>query len=161
MSTTSTATADAQHTTVSGDADSLFVNGILLSANASKQERWLASEHPDVLRRINNQHDDYDASRADIIDHIARKLAVRAKENGESITLPDATTDEFVVTQHAEDDDHDRFVPDENGATSQNCPECGSDMHSQVLQTRSADEAGTEIYKCSDPTCSHTERRND
>jgi len=161
MSSTTSATNGAQNTTISGSTSSLFVNGILLSANSSKQERWLASEYPDVLKRINQEHDD--SERDDIIDHMARKLGSLIKREGGTVTLPDVGDNEFVVTHHAEADDHNRFIPNsaDPQSGSETCPDCGSDMHSQILQTRSADEAGTEIFKCSDPTCSHTERRND
>jgi len=159
MSTTTNDATDAQHTTIDGTFDALFADGDLVPADAPPAERWLAKEYPDMLADINDRHTQHDLSRADIIDQVASKLALRRKEQGESVTLSDGAP---VVTHHGVTNNN-RFIPSTGIiGDARECPTCSADMHpGHIQQTRSADEAGTEVYKCSNPTCNHTERRTD
>lgn len=125
-------------------------------------EAFLEAVAPERLERIQEKFDELPGTRDDLLTYHARKVLKEAEERGEDLHVSGGLT----ITHHQEErpDIWAGVDSDEQDAGEQSfdeCPKCGAEDVSAStveLQTRAADESGTQVTKTS---CGCTIRRTD
>jgi len=169
-------------TSVDADVSGLFdESGMLVSADEVGQvgsnntvsvdddaEAYLEAVAPGKLSQIKSTFESLPGTLDELVKYHARKVA---KEHGDSVRTTDGDV-RFTITTHRKERSEDvsevlRKLDEEStddetdGTRIAVCPECGAEDvtgHTVEMQTRAADESGTQITKTS---CGCTFRRTD
>ena len=159
IGTQSGSTAVAQFdTSAEMDIDSLFEGGELVEAGSVECEsdgreltdrEVLVEFAPEKLEKIEDKHESLPGTKDQLIAHHAGKVRERV-----DVSAADDESSPLRVTISQADTRSvdERIALDENeqeyDETLDECPKCGEEevgASRQILQTRSADESGTEI----------------
>lgn len=162
-------------TSVSADMETLFdddgrlispeeaveveVGGEVPDPSEMDAEAFLAEVAPERLETIEAQFEDLPGTRGELVEYHARKVINEAEERGEALHVG-GDGELFTHTIHQDErgetvsellkrlDEEDDAEAD--GQTIEECPKCGAENVSAdtvELQTRAADESGTQVTK--------------